>query len=215
MSKFVGVVIGALEIVAGVLLLPVSAGLSSFLIASGVGMVLTGIGTLLQAGPLSGTSTLSRNPIAPWNVVYGRQKVGGTLVHISEFDEDNKYLDLVIVLACHPSEGNIVLLFDGQRVRLDGNGCSFEPTQQTISLVSVTRANGTVTAVLTSSITDLQTGDSLIIQNVSDATYNGRYAVTVVNSTTFTYICGGTAGTVSSSGQAVTVWPNYKAKVHM
>lgn len=215
MSKFIGVVIGGLEIVAGILLFPVSLGLSSFLISAGIGMVLSGIGTLLSAGPLSGTSTLSRNPVAPWNVVYGRQKLGGTLVFVNEFDENNKYLDLVIVLACHPCQGDVVLLFDGVRVRLDSNGCSFTPTQQTISLVSVTRANGTVTAILTSAVTDLQTGDSLIIRNVSDHTYNGTYAVTVVNSTTFTYICGGSAGSVSGSGEVHTIWPNYKAKVHM
>src|SRR6266851_945160 len=173
MSKFVGVIIGGLEIVAGVILVATGVGgpLGVYLITAGVGMVLTGIGTLLSQGPLTGTATLSRNPVAPWNVVYGRQKVGGILVHISEHDESNKYLDLVVVLACHASKGVDALLFDGQRVRLDNNGCSFEPTQQTISLVSVTRANDVVTAVSASAITDLQTGDPLIIQNVSDHTF--------------------------------------------
>jgi hypothetical protein len=213
MSKWTGVILGGLEIVAGVLLIATPAG--GYLIAAGVGTVLAGIGTLLSQGPLTGTSTLSRNPVAPWNVVYGRQKVGGILVHISEFDDSNKYLDLVSVLACHASAGNVVLLFDGQRVRLDGNGCSFEPTQQTISFISVTRSNGVVTAVLSSPITDLQTDDTLQIQNVSDHTFNGKYPVTVVDSVTFTYICGGSATTVSGSGQALTLWPNYKAKIHM
>jgi hypothetical protein len=217
MSKFVGVIIGGLEIAVGIvseILLPGNP-LGIYLIASGVGMVLSGIGTLLSQGPLTGTATLSRNPIAPWNVVYGRQKVGGILVHISEHDDSNKYLDLVVVLACHACKSVDALLFDGQRVRLDSNGCSFEPTQQTVSFASVTRVNDVVTAVVASAITDLQTGDSLIMQNVSDHTFNGRYAVTVISPTSFSYICGGTATTVSGSGQAVTVWPNYKAKIHM
>jgi hypothetical protein len=217
MSKFVGVIIGGLEIIGGAILVATGIGgpLGGYLIASGIGMVLTGIGTLLSQGPLTGTATLSRNPVAPWNVVYGRQKVGGILVHISEHDDSNKYLDLVVVLACHACKSVDALLFDGQRVRLDNNGCSFEPTQQTVSFVSVTRVNDVVTAVVGSAITDLQTGDSLIMQNVSDHPFNGRYAVTVISPTSFSYICGGTATTVSGSGQAVTVWPNYKAKIHM
>jgi hypothetical protein len=217
MSKFVGVIVGGLEIIGGAILVATGVGgpIGAYLIASGVGMVLTGIGTLLSQGPLTGTATLSRNPVAPWNVVYGRQKVGGTLVYLSEHDENNKYLDLVIVLACHASKSVDTLLFDGQRVRLDANGCSFEPTQQTISFVSVTRSNGVVTAVLTSPITDLETGDSLQIQNVSNATFNGRYPVTVIDGTHFTFLCGGSDTTVSGSGQALTLWPNYKAKIHM
>lgn len=217
MSKFVGVIVGGLEIVGGAILVATGVGgpLGGYLIAAGVGMVLTGIGTLLSQGPLTGTSVLSRNPVAPWNVVYGRQKVGGILVYVNEHDDSNKYLDLVVVLACHACKSVDALLFDGQRVRLDSNGCSFEPTQQTINITSVTRTNDVVTVVLSAGITDLQTGDSLIIQNVSDHTFNGRFPITVTGPTSFTYICGGAATTISSSGQAVTVWPNYKAKIHM
>src|SRR5437879_6154925 len=75
MSKFVGVIIGGLEIAVGIaseILLPGNP-LGIYLIASGVGMVLTGIGTLLSQGQLTGTATLSPNPIAPWHVVDGRQ----------------------------------------------------------------------------------------------------------------------------------------------
>lgn len=217
MSKFVGVIIGVTELVVGIALEFVAPGnpLSTYLIIAGIGQTLTGIGTLLSQGPLAGTATLSRNPVAPWNVVYGRQKVGGILVAVNEHDDSNKYLDLVIVLACHACKSVDALLFDGQRVRLDSNGCSFEPTQQTINIASVTRANDVVSVILTSSVTDLQTGDSLIVQNVSDGTYNGKFAVTVTGPESFTYICGGAAGSISSSGQVVTVWPNYKAKIHM
>jgi hypothetical protein len=215
MSKFMGVIIGALEIVVGVVLLVTPfAGLSPYLISSGVGMVIAGIGTILAQGPLTGAATLSRNPVAPWNVLYGRGKVGGILVYVGEFDEVNKYLDMVVVLNCHSSKSVDSLIFNSQRIRLDANGCSFTPTQQTIGFVSITRVKDVVTAVLSSAITDLQTGDSLQIQNVSDHTFNGKYAVTVVDSVTFTYICGGTAASVSSSGQALTLWPNYKSKVY-
>jgi hypothetical protein len=209
MSKYVGIIIGGLEITGGILLG------NPMLIMAGIGTLLTGIGTLLSKGPLTGTSLLSRNPTAPWNVVYGRAKVGGVLVHISEHDDSNKYLDLVIMLACHACKNVDALLFDGQRVRLDNNGCSFEPTQQAVGFVSLTRTNDVVTAVLTAGITDLQTGDTLQIENVWDGTFNGRFAVTVIDSVTFSYLCGGAATTISGSGDALTLWPNYKAKIHM
>jgi hypothetical protein len=97
---------------------------------------------------------------------------------------------MVIVLACHPCQSVDALLFDGQRIRLDANGCSFTPDQQTITISSISRTNGVVTVALSSSITDLQTGDTLLIKDVSNATFNGRYSVTVVDATHFTYTCG-------------------------
>lgn len=30
-----------------------------------------------------------RRAIAPWNITYGRSRIGGTVVYISEFDEDS------------------------------------------------------------------------------------------------------------------------------
>ena len=94
MPKFTGILAGAAEITAGILLEPFSGGLSTFLISAGVGTLLSGIGTLLQ-GNVPGTSTASRNPISPWNVVYGRAKVGGTLVYFNSFGDHDKYLDLI------------------------------------------------------------------------------------------------------------------------
>jgi hypothetical protein len=138
LSKFVNIVVGSALIAGGLFLELVTFGastpLTAFLITAGAGMVLTGVGTLLQKGPLSGVGSASRNPIAPWNVIHGRARVGGTVVYIGEFDENNKYLDMVIVLACHPCQSVDALLFDGQRIRLDANRCSFTPAQQTINL---------------------------------------------------------------------------------
>lgn len=222
MSKFIGIAIGAAEIATGALLeiftFGASTPLTMFLISSGAGMLISGIGTLLS-GTVHGTSTGTRNPIAPWNVVYGRAKVGGTLVYFNEFGDNNKYLDMVFVLACHPSKSFDALLLDGQRIRLDSNGCSFTPTQQTVSIVSISRTNDVVTVQTASAITDLQTADSIQIKNVSgsldsDKTFNGIFPVTVIDATHFSYINGGLARTLTGTGQATTLWPNYKAKIH-
>lgn len=223
MPKFVGVILGAAEIGTGLFLEFVTFGastpLTAMLIASGAGMLISGIGTLLSQGPVHGTSTASRNPLAPWNVVYGRTKLGGTLVFINEFGDDNKYLDLVFVLACHPCQSFDALLLDGQRVRLDENGSSFVPTQQTVNILSISRTNDVVTVQTDGAITDLQVGDSLQIKNVSgtldsDKSFNGIFPVTPVDASHFTYINGGPARTLTGTGQVTTLWPNYKAKIH-
>jgi hypothetical protein len=208
--------------------------LTVFLISAGIGMVISGIGTLLSKGPLAGTSTASRNPIAPWVVVYGRAKVAGTLVYFSEFGDNNKYLDMVFALACHPCQSFDALLFDGQRIQISTNkgsfngvsGDSFSPVQQNLPISHISRANNVVTVVLLQDIPLLQAGDNVIIQNVSgDYTLNGRFPVEQIisqvyapgtpGSVTFTYLCGGPPAIVDNEGQCLTTWPNYGAKVHV
>src|SRR5690348_11831002 len=109
MSKgIVDTILGGALIAAGVLVEIGTLGggtpLAAFLISSGAGMLLTGIGTLISKGPLQGFQTTTKNPIAPWQIIYGRARVGGTPVFINSFGDQDKYLDLVIVLAAHPCE---------------------------------------------------------------------------------------------------------------
>lgn len=219
MSKFIGIVAGAAEIGIGLYLEFVTFGASTpltmFLISSGAGMVLAGIGSLLSQGPVTGTNTASRNPITPWNVIYGRAKVGGVLVFQNSSGESDKYLDLVFVLACHPSHSVDALLVNGVRVRLDSNGCSFTPTQQTANIVSIVRSNDTVTVTTDAPITDLETGDTVTVENVWDHTFNGKFGVTVIGSLQFSYISGGLPNSITHSGTVTTTWPDYKAKIHM
>jgi hypothetical protein len=229
MAKFVNLIAGSALIGAGLFLEFVTFGastpLTAFLISAGIGMVITGIGTLLQKGPLSGTSTATRNPIAPWNVVYGRAKVGGTVVYFGYFGDNDKYLDLVIVLACHPCKSVDALLFDGQRIQIDpASGSSFTPLEQTVDIFHISRTNDIVTVVLHANIPLLQAGDDVIIQNVTgDKTLNGRYPVLQIisqvvggpGSITFSYICGGAPAIVDLEGEVLTTWPDYRAKVHI
>ena len=220
MAKFVGIIIGGLEIGLGIFLEFIPGGqlLGAMLIAAGVGQVIGGVGTLLNQ-PKSGLATASRNPIAPWNVIYGRAKVGGTIVYINEFGDTDKWLDLVMVLACHPCQSVDALLFDNQRVVFDRTtGSSRSPTQQTINIVSIARTNDVVSVVLSSPFADVQDGDLVQIQNVStDHTLNGQFYITITaqNLTQFTYICGGAAISLTNTGQVKTTFPDYRAKVHM
>ena len=167
MAKWVKIAVGA-ALIAGTLLSggALAPALASFLISAGTGLVLSGIGSLLSKGPLQGISTATRNPIAPWNVLYGRGKLGGTIVYINQWGSSNAWIDLVIVLNCHKSRSVDALQFDAQRVALDSHGCSFTPTQISRSISSIVRANDVVTVVLSSAITTLQTGDSVRVRDV-------------------------------------------------
>jgi hypothetical protein len=216
MSKFVPIIIGGLEIAGGIALDYFSGGTAgNWLIAAGIGETIGGLGTLLNQ-PQGGLTTASRNPIAPWNIVYGRAKVGGTIVYINEHGDDDKYLDLIFVLAAHQCESVDALLFDNQRVLIGANGNSFTPTQQTVNISHIVRSNGVVTVTLSTSITDLEDGDLVQIKNVpGDESLNGKYYLAKVDDTTWTYISGGMDADVVSAGQVETTFPDYRGKVHM
>jgi len=222
MSKYVTLIIGVGLIIAGILLAPFTGGLSLFLVKIGIGMVITGIGTLLSKGPVTGIGTAARNPIAPWNVIYGRARVGGTIVHISQFDDQNKYLDMVLVLACHPCKSVDSLLLDGHRITIDpASGSSYTPLQQHIDIVHIERLNDQVTVVLNDNIPSLEDGDALTVEDVeTDASLNGRFPVRIISriepgSLIFSYTCGGDAVAIDGEGSVRTTWANYRSKVHM
>ena len=161
--------IGIIEAAAGAALAAVGAyfGQPGNWISSGIGLMITGIGTLL-AGQVSGSGVASRNPIHAWEVQYGRAKVGGVPVYIEEFGSSNKYLDMVLILAAHQCQGMTGVFFDNQRVQIDttagtpgvlastfpyiNGGTSFTPVQQNISIATITRANNVVTVYLNANI---------------------------------------------------------------
>jgi len=92
--------------------------------AIGMGLVIGGISDLLFHTP--GSAIASRNPIAPWQVIYGQQMVGGTIVDIGETGSNDRYLHLVIVTACHQTNSFQGLWLDGKEVYLNGDpmvGC--------------------------------------------------------------------------------------------
>jgi hypothetical protein len=223
MSKFIGIIIGGLAIAGGVLMEIASYGLNQYgyyLIASGAAVVIGNVGTLLSQ-PQGGLGTASRNPVMPWNVVYGRAKVGGTIVYINSFGDNDKYLDMVFVLASHQCMAVDALCFDNKRIPIDPTtSCSYTPTQQTINITSIVRAYGVVTVTTSGAIGDLQPGDQVQIQNVTgvtsiDRSLNGVvYVYEVISTTEFTYLSGGLDISLGTTGQVRTLWPDYRSKVY-
>ena len=234
---------GSLLIAAGALASAtgVGAGAAQFLISAGAGLVISGIGTMIaQAKNIKGFATTERNPIAPWEVQVGETRVGGTLVYIAEFGENNRFLDLIIVTAAHLSWSVDEIRFDNQRLQIGKNNTSFTPLQQTINIAltaDITRATNPLTGVSDvvtvflshSNIPLLADGDYLLIQGVepSNLLMNGKFQITVIsqdpiaNTCSFYYLAGGppTSGSgsvpVTASGNVSTQWQNYGANVYV
>lgn len=200
---------------------------------AGAGMLLGGLGSLLKKQQ-TGIASNTINPIAPWNVVYGRARVGGTTIwqQTGPTGESDKYWHRVIVLACHPCQSVDALLFDNKRVCLDGSGNSISfgdstsviASQQTQGIASISRTNDVVTVVMAGPMAlpastavgpALQDGDTVLIENVAvDNTLNGLFQIQMINPTTFTYICGG-APFSGGGGTVKTQWPDYGDTVHL
>ena len=235
---------GGVLIAEGVLITGMTFGgagaIGALLISAGSGLVLTGIGTMLTRGPLQGFATAQKNPTAPWNGVYGRARVGGTLIYDNSFGEVDKWRDMVFVLACHSCESVDELLFDQQRVQIGSpgvsegplgsnawSGTSFSPVQKDPSISDITRVGNVVTVHLSNDIPLLSDGDQIIIQNVHpvNAGLNGKFPVTVISHgpgdvMVFSYLSGGTAISIpayggSETGDAHTAWVDYGRKVYM
>lgn len=235
MSKFVGIIAGGLEIAAGVVLAltGVGAAFAPYLIAAGAGQIISGIGTILSSGPVNGFATAVRNPTAPWKVVYGRVRTGGTVVYINTWGDNRKMLDMVIVLAAHPCQSVDVLLFDQQRIQIDtsaapagaaaGSGTSFTPVQQTVFITDIQRTDGVVTVSLNANIPYLIESDHVQITDITgDLTLNGVVQVAQIlsrvvgapGSIRFTYLSGGANSHVTNQGHVHTQWADYGRKVY-
>jgi len=238
MSKFLTEAIGAAEIAAGAFAEAAGAGpLGQFLISAGIGTVMSGIGTMLSPGPMQGLATTVRNPVAPWRVVYGRARVGGTVVYMHMWPGtgggSDQMLDLVIVLAAHSCQSIDAVLFDMQRVQIDttaaapgaaaGSGSSFTPVQQKVVIASIARSNGVVTVQLNANIPYLIAGDHVQITDVpGDTTLNGTFQVAEIlsqvfgnpGSITFTYLSGGINSNVTNAGHVHTQWADYGRTVY-
>lgn len=239
MSKFVAGIVeiaaGVAAIVGGIVLTVISGGaltpLAFLLFNVGVSLATAGTGTLLSGSGGGGTSAQAgvavaiRNPIQPWNIVYGRQRVGGTVIYVHEFGDSDKYLDMVIALAANQCQSVDALLFDNQLVQIDpSDNTSFTPVQQTVNIATISRTNNVVTVVLNANIPYLAAGYDFFIQNVTgDHSLNGKFQVEQIisqvvgspGSITFTYICGGTTDTFSGQGQVKTAWADFGRKVYM
>lgn len=206
--------------------------LASTLASAGAGFVLSGVGTLLSQKQ-NGISTTSRNPIAPWQVVYGRKKVGATIIYQEEVADNNRILLLVCVVACHSideidevwlNNKAINLEIDNRDVdQMNPNGFmkSFDPPQGIWQIETIARVNDVVSVTFAQNPNSLFTnfdGQTLLIEFSRDAiggdSFDGYFPVVQTGPAAFSYTCGGPQGAgTGNPGTIKSTWPQYMSSV--
>jgi hypothetical protein len=117
--------------------------LTTFAVSFGTSLVLGGLSFALQKKPKGGggdggssiafegrdRTVTVRQPTAPWRVVYGRARVGGTYAFVASSTDSggraNGYLHLVIALAGHEIEEIESIAFDDYTISLEASGNGF------------------------------------------------------------------------------------------
>jgi hypothetical protein len=69
----------------------------------------------------SGNTITGKNPLSPLQVIYGRTRVGGSIVYM-EGTDSNKYLHIVAAIAGHEIDGIEKFYFNDKEVTIDGSG---------------------------------------------------------------------------------------------
>lgn len=206
--------------------------ITSFLATTGAGFVMSGVGTLLGQRA-TGVQTTSRNPLHPWQVIYGRTKVGGNIVYLEEVGSNNRILLLVIALACHPCQEIEQVWLNNKKLQMrlntsfndssNPNGFmnSFNPPQGIWNIQTISRVNDVVTVTFAQNPNSLYTGfngETLWIRNTIDNvggnSFNGYWPVQQTGPNSFTFTAGGPQGAGRSfTGTIKSTWPVYNNNV--
>lgn len=87
----------------------------------GASLIFSGIAQTLQHGV--GADIAVRQPAAPWQIVYGRSRIGGVFVYMAVTD-NKSLLHMIIVHAAHPCHAFNGYWLDGRQVIFSGGGQS-------------------------------------------------------------------------------------------
>jgi hypothetical protein len=113
----------------------IAGAISGVLAAGGIGAALLRIGgTLLLSAAaqalmpkpqttMQARTVTIREPVVPRDLIYGRTRKGGVIVFLHSSGSDNKFLDLVIVLATHRVKSIGAIYFEGE-MALDADGAA-------------------------------------------------------------------------------------------
>lgn len=101
----------------------------AFVVNLVLGAVSQGLAKKSQPTPAAlsqrGQAVSVREPVAPHQIIYGRTRVGGTIVYI-EGTESNKYLHIVVALAGHEIDAVEEVYFNDEIITLDGGGMGYD-----------------------------------------------------------------------------------------
>jgi hypothetical protein len=104
--------------------------LTNLLIGVGLSLVLNGVTQLFHKAPSAasvahdlGSSQVSiRQPLAPRQVTYGRDRRGGVFTYLVATGTNNQFLHMVITLTGRQVQDIPAMYFDGVQIPVDGNG---------------------------------------------------------------------------------------------
>jgi hypothetical protein len=233
MSKgVVDTIAGAGILATGIALDVVTAGAATpfemSLMTTGAGMLLSGIGTLIGQRA-RGVAEMSRNPIQPYNIIYGRTKVGGTMIFREFTASNNRIMTLINILACHPCQEIEQLWFDNKQVLIfenqpfsdqsnpNGFWGNISAPQAVLNITSISRSNNVVYVTFASNpvgvLNDFD-GQTIAVRDTIDAaggnSFNGFWPVVQTGPNSFTYSNGGPQGPGQpNTGSIKTNWPDY------
>ena len=81
-----------------------------------LGLISQALAPKPQAQQTTDNTQSVKSPIASRKIVYGRSRVGGTIVYLESTGSDNKYLHMVLALAAHEIDGLEKVYFDDELV---------------------------------------------------------------------------------------------------
>lgn len=107
-----------------------SAAIANAIIGIGLTVALNGVTQFFNKGPapasvahdLGSSSVSVRQPLAPWQVCYGRDHRGGVFTFLIASGSSNEFINLVITVAGHQVTGIPAMYFDGVQIPVDANG---------------------------------------------------------------------------------------------
>jgi hypothetical protein len=99
-------------------------------ISLGASLVLGAISKLFTKGPgssalthqMSSRTVTSRQAVAPWQIMYGKNRAGGIITMLHTTGANNEFLHIVITVAGHEVNAIPLMYFDGVNVPLNGSG---------------------------------------------------------------------------------------------
>lgn len=142
--------VGSAMIAAGTFAIGWSAAIGAFALGAGLSMVSRALAPKPNIGAqMRGITQTSREPAGSRKIIYGKMRVGGQVVFISNTGDDNKYLHMAIVFASHEIQAYDEIWFNDKQIWTLTGG--FQGDWGTY--VTIDRKFGTATQAASSNLT--------------------------------------------------------------
>ena len=109
--------VGSTAAIAGTLAIGFTAAFTAFAVGAGLSMVSRALMPTPSVGAqMSGTTTTVREPASTRTMVYGRARVGGSIVYLDSTGTDNEFMHMVIAVAGHAIDAYEEVWFNDEKI---------------------------------------------------------------------------------------------------